>query len=148
MTFAAAPLWHAQAFLAPESLHFLVIDMPAFTAGIVIGGAKAAAGIVFGVAAQPGPQLGVGVLRGGAGGFVALGGAMLPGHAAGEPFADPQHGRSVDNNRQSASTESDQADIGASPTYDGAAVPRSDFVSAWERRSTAIRVWFWRCHPG
>ena len=29
--------------------------------------------------------------------FVALGGAMLPGHAAGEPFAEPQHLLEVTN---------------------------------------------------
>ena len=37
------------------------------------------------------------ILRCGRGGFVALGGAVLPGHAAGEPFADPQHALEVTN---------------------------------------------------
>ena len=29
--------------------------------------------------------------------LVSLGGAVLPGHAAGEPFADPQHALEVTN---------------------------------------------------
>lgn len=97
MAFAAPPLRHPQTFLASEPLHLLVIHMPALTAGIVISGPKPAPRMVFGVTTQPGSQGGVGVLIGRAGGFVALGGAMLPGDAAGEPFADPQHPLQVTN---------------------------------------------------
>ncbi|OOK69694.1 hypothetical protein LAUMK191_02396 [Mycobacterium attenuatum] len=74
-----------------------MIDLPTFSAGIVISGPKPTPRMVFGVAAQPGPQAGIGVLGSLGGGFVALGGPMLPGHAAGEPFADPQHTLEVTN---------------------------------------------------
>jgi hypothetical protein len=37
------------------------------------------------------------VARCGRGTFVALGSAVLPGHPAGEPFADPQHPLDVTN---------------------------------------------------
>ena len=57
----------------------------------MIGGPESTAGMILGVVAKPGPQRRIRVLRGRRGGFVALGGAVLPGHAAGEPFADPQH---------------------------------------------------------
>jgi hypothetical protein len=58
--------------------------------------------MVAGVLTQPIPQCGIRILRGGRGGFVALGGAVLPGHAAGEPLADPQHPLEVTNGRPPA----------------------------------------------
>ena len=91
MAFAAPPLRHPQPFFTPESLDLLVIDMPALTAGIVIGGPKPAARMILGLCAQPGPQDRIGVGRCRRGGLVSLGGAVLPGDAAGEPFTDPQH---------------------------------------------------------
>jgi hypothetical protein len=42
------------------------------------------------------------VLRGICGGFVALGSTVLPGHPAGEPFADPPHALEVTNSCPSA----------------------------------------------
>jgi len=89
--FAAPPLRHPQPFFTPESLDLLVIGMPALTAGIVIGGPKSTARMILGVGAQPAPQGRIGVGRCGRGGLVSLGGAVLPGDSAGEPFTDPQH---------------------------------------------------------
>ena len=102
MAFAASPLRYPQSFFAPKALDLLVIDLPALTAGVVIGGPEPTAGMILGVVAQPVPQRGIRVLRCRRGGFVALGGAVLPGHAAGEPFADPQHPLEVTNGRPPA----------------------------------------------
>ena len=66
-----------------------MIHFPAFTAGIMLGRPEVAAGMLLGVAPQPVRQGGVRVLWCGRNGFVALGDAVLPGDAAGEPFADP-----------------------------------------------------------
>jgi len=79
-----------------------VIDDPALSTGVVVCGPEPPAGMILGVVAQPVPQRGVRVLRCRRGGFVALGGAVLPGHAAGEPFADPQHVLEVTNGRPPA----------------------------------------------
>jgi hypothetical protein len=89
--FSASPLWHPKPFLTPKPLDLLVIDDPAFGAGVMIGGPEPTARMILGVGAQPVPQGGVGIVGGIGGGFVSLGGAVLPGHAAGEPLADPQH---------------------------------------------------------
>ena len=91
MAFAAPPLRHPQSLFAPKPLNLLVIHDPPFRARIVIGGPESTAGMILGVVAKPGPQRRIRVLRGRRGGLVALGGAVLPGHAAGEPLADPQH---------------------------------------------------------
>jgi hypothetical protein len=74
-----------------------VIHLPAFATGIVIRGPKPPPRMVLGVLAQPRPQRGIGILWGRRRRFVALGGAVLPGHAAGEPFTDPQHPLEVTN---------------------------------------------------
>jgi len=79
-----------------------MVDMPAFSTGVVVGRPKPATGMIFGVGAKPFPQSGVGILRCRRRGFVALGGAVLPGHAASEPFADPQHALEVTNGRPPA----------------------------------------------
>jgi hypothetical protein len=42
-----AALWHSKPLFAPKTLHFLVIDCPAFCTGVVIPGPEMA---------QPGPQ--------------------------------------------------------------------------------------------
>ena len=60
VAFAAPPLWHPQPFLTPQPLNLLVIDDPAFPAGIVIGRTEPTARMVLGVGAQPGPQRGIG----------------------------------------------------------------------------------------
>ena len=97
VAFAASALRYPKSLFAPKALDLLVIHLPAFTTGIVIRGPKPPPGMVLGVLAQPHPQSGVGILWGRRRRFVALGGAMLPGHAAGEPFADPQHPLEVAN---------------------------------------------------
>jgi hypothetical protein len=58
--------------------------------------------MVAGVLTQPIPQRGMRIFRSGRDGFVALGGAVLPGHAAGEPLANPQHPLEVTNGRSPA----------------------------------------------
>jgi hypothetical protein len=40
MAFVPAALWHSKPFYAPKALHFLVIDCPAFCAGVAIRGPK------------------------------------------------------------------------------------------------------------
>jgi len=91
VTFTSPPLRHPQPFLTPKPLDLLVIDDPTLAAGVMVGRPKPAAGMVLGVVAQPGPQGGVRVLVGIGAGLVSLSGAVLPGHAASEPLADPQH---------------------------------------------------------
>ena len=80
----------------------LVSDPPAFLASIVIRRSEPAARVALGVATQPGPQRGIGIGARGRNGFVALGGAVLPGHPAGEPLTDPQHPLEVTNGRPPA----------------------------------------------
>ena len=55
MAFAASPLRHPQPFFAPKALDLLVIDDPAFAAGVVIGGPEPAPRMILGVvrAARP-----------------------------------------------------------------------------------------------
>jgi len=60
-------------------------------AGVVVGGPEPSARMVLRVGTQPVPQRGVRIGWCCCGGFVALGGTVLPGDAAGEPFTDPQH---------------------------------------------------------
>ena len=79
-----------------------MIDDPSFTTSIVIRRPEAATRMVLRVLAQPRPQCGIGIRRRGRSRFVALGSAVLPGHAAGEPFADPQHALEVTNSCPSA----------------------------------------------
>ncbi len=74
-----------------------MIDDPAFSAGVMVGRPEPTARMILGLLAQPGPQRGIRVLGSIGRRFVALGGAVLPGHAAGEPFADPQHPLQVTN---------------------------------------------------
>jgi hypothetical protein len=90
VAFVPAALWHSKPFFAPKALYFLVIDCPAFCAGVVIRGPKPPSWMVHGVVAQPGPQRRIRIARGGRDRLVALGGSMLPGDAAGELLADPQ----------------------------------------------------------
>jgi hypothetical protein len=102
VAFAPSPLRHSESFFTPKTLDLFVIDDPTVGAGVVVSGPESTAGMVLGVLAQPRPQRGVGVLWCCRGGFVALGGAMLPGHAAGEPFTDPQHPLEMTNGRPPA----------------------------------------------
>ncbi len=102
MAFAASPLRHPQTFFTPKPLDLLVIHLPAFPAGVVIGRTEPTTRMVLGVLTQPGPQRRIRILRGGRHGFVALSGTVLPGHAAGEPFTDPQHPLEVTNGRPPA----------------------------------------------
>ena len=97
MAFAASPLRQPKSLLAPKALDLLVIDLPAVTTGIVICGPKPPPGMLLRVLAQPRPKRSIGIIRRGRDGLVALSGAVLPGHPAGEPFADPQHPLEVTN---------------------------------------------------
>lgn len=99
MAFAASALRYSKPFFAPKALHLLVIDCPAFSAGVVIRRPEPASWVVLGVLAKPSSQGGVGILRSSPSGCVSLGRAVLPGHAAGKPFADPQHPLEVTNGR-------------------------------------------------
>ena len=83
------------ALLRAKALNLLLIDCPAFGAGVVIGGSKPPPRMILGTGAKPGPQRCIRILGRGRGWFVSLGGALLPGHAAAEPFADPQHALEV-----------------------------------------------------
>src|SRR4029079_7218069 len=97
VAFAASSLRHSQAFLTPKALDLLVIDNPALAAGVMVSGPEPATGMILGVVPEPRPQGGIGILGRGRHGLVALGGAVLPGHPAGEPFADSQHPLEVMN---------------------------------------------------
>jgi hypothetical protein len=99
VAFSASTLRHSQPFFAPKALNLLVIDCPAPGAGVVIGGSEPTSWVVPGVLAEPVPQGRIRIVRGGRDRLVSLGGAVLPGHAAGEPFADPQHALEVTNGR-------------------------------------------------
>jgi hypothetical protein len=100
--FAATALRHAQAFFTPQPLDPLVIHGPAFAAGVVIGRAEPAPGMVSHVLAQPLPQPGVRIARGRADRFSSLRCSVLPGHPAGEPLADLHRGDEVRNGRAPA----------------------------------------------
>ncbi len=63
----------------------------------MIGRPETPAGMMLGVDPQPVPQRGVGIGRRRQDGFVTLSRAVLPGDAAGEPLADPQHPLEVAN---------------------------------------------------
>ena len=102
MTLTLSPLRYPQPFFAPKALDLLVIHMPSFGAGIVVSGPEPAAGMVLGVRTQPLSQRCVRIVGSIGSGFVALGGSVLPGHAAGEPFTDPQHALEVTNGRPPA----------------------------------------------
>jgi hypothetical protein len=102
VAFAASPLRHPQPFFTPKPLDLLVIHVPAVSAGVMIGRPETTTGMVLGVLAQPRPQRRIRVLLSGRDGFVSLSGAVLPGHPAGEPFADPQHPLEVTNGRPPA----------------------------------------------
>ena len=91
VSFSFPPLRCSQPFVAPKPLDLLVIHCPAFGAGVVVGGPEPSARMVLRVGTQPVPQRGVRIGWCCCGGFVALGGTVLPGDAAGEPFTDPQH---------------------------------------------------------
>jgi hypothetical protein len=97
VAFTASPLRHPQPFFPPKALDLLVIHCPAFGTGIVVGRPEPATGLVFGVLAQPLPQRGIRILRRRRGRLMTLGGTVLPGNAAGEPLADPQHTLEVTN---------------------------------------------------
>jgi hypothetical protein len=79
-----------------------VIHDPTFSAGLVVGGPKPAAWMGLGVRTQPVPQRSIRILRRAKDGLVSLGATVLPGHAAGEPFTDPQHPLEVTNGRPPA----------------------------------------------
>jgi hypothetical protein len=83
-------------------LDLLVIHLPAFTAGVVIRRSKPATRMVLGVLPQPSPQCRITIARCRRHGLVSLGGAVLPGDAAGEPFAYPQHPLEMTNGRPPA----------------------------------------------
>ena len=102
MAFAPSALRYSKPFLAPKALHLLVIDCPAFRAGVVIRGSEPTPWVVLGVLAKPVTQRRIRIVRGGRDWLVALGGAVLPGDAAGEPFADPQHALKVTYGRPPA----------------------------------------------
>ena len=90
MVLTPPPLRHTQTHLTLKQLDLLVIHCPALTAGIAISRPQAAPGKLLGVPAQPDPQGGIRILRAGCDRFVALGGAMLPGDAAGNRSLTPK----------------------------------------------------------
>jgi hypothetical protein len=96
------PLRNPQAFFPPKPLNLFVIHMPAFPTCIVIGRPEPSARMVFGVSTQPLSQRGVRIKPRRCRRHVALSGAVLPGHAAGEPLADPQHPLELTNGRAPA----------------------------------------------
>jgi hypothetical protein len=102
VAFTAASLRHPQPFLTPKTLNLLVIDNPSFASGVMVGRPEPATGMVLGVGAQPASQGGIGILWRVRRGHMALGGAVLPGHPAGEPLANPQHPLEVTNGCPSA----------------------------------------------
>src|SRR5277367_2068767 len=102
VTFTSPPLRHPQPFLAPKTLNFLVIDDPTLAAGVMVCRPKPAARMILGVVTQPPPQRSIRILKGVGDGLVSLSSAVLPGHAASEPFADPQHTLEVTNGRPPA----------------------------------------------
>jgi hypothetical protein len=61
--FAAAALRHPEPFVTPQPLHLLVVDRPAFAAGVVVGPTMTPSGVGFGVIPQPLPQPGVRIVR-------------------------------------------------------------------------------------
>ena len=101
-TIAATPLRYPQPFLAPKTLNLLVIDLPALTAGVMIGGTEPTARMRLGVGTQPLPQRRIRISRCRRGCLVSLGCSVLPGHPAGEPFTDPQDPLEVTNGRPPA----------------------------------------------
>jgi hypothetical protein len=96
------PLRHPQPLLAPKTLNLLVIDDPTLAAGVMVCGPKPATGMIPGVVTQPLPQRGIRILGGIGDGLVSLSSAVLLGHAASEPFTDPQHPLKVTNGRPPA----------------------------------------------
>jgi hypothetical protein len=102
VAFASSPLRHPQPFFTPKPLNPLVIDNPALTTCIMVSGPEPATRMSLGVGAQPCPQHRIRILRRRRDRFVALGPAMLPGNAAGEPLADPQHLLEMTNRRPPA----------------------------------------------
>jgi hypothetical protein len=102
VAFPAPPLWDTQPFLAPKTLNPLVIHVPAFAAGIVVGGPKTTARMIAGEGAQPCPRRSIRVSRCRRNGRTPLCGAVLPGHPAGEPLTHPQHPLEVVHGRPPA----------------------------------------------
>ncbi len=71
-------------------------------ADVIVGRTETTTGMVLGVLAQPVPQCAVWALGRRCAGFVTLGSTLLPGDAAGEPFADRQHALEMTNSRPPA----------------------------------------------
>ena len=86
--FAAPALRHPQTFLAPQALHLLVVHGPALAAGVVVGAAESPPRDASSRTPQP-PRSAASGSAGVDARAVALGGAVLPGHPAGEPLTDP-----------------------------------------------------------
>ena len=78
-------------------MDLLVIDDPALSPGVMVSGPKPTPRVILGVVAKPGPQRRIRIIDGGPHRLVSLGRAVLPGHAAGEPFANPQYTLEVTN---------------------------------------------------
>ena len=74
-----------------------MVHDPALTAGVVIRTAEPPPRMGFRISAQPGPHRRVGVSRCRRCRLASLGGAVLPGHRAREPFTDPHHRDEVVN---------------------------------------------------
>ncbi len=66
-------------------------------ADVIVGRTETTTRMVLGVLAQPVPQCAVWALGRRCAGFVTLGSTLLPGDAAGEPFADRQHSLEMTN---------------------------------------------------
>ena len=74
-----------------------MIDDPALSPGVMVSGPKPTPRVILGVVAKPGPQRRIRIIDGGPHRLGSLGRAVLPGHAAGEPFANPQYTLEVTN---------------------------------------------------
>ena len=101
--FASAALRHPPPLFAPEPLDLLVVDIPALATGIVIRGSKPTPWMVFGVLAQPRPQLRVRIGHGGAYRFSSLRCSVLLGHPAGGPLTHTHARHEVVHGRPPAS---------------------------------------------
>src|SRR5699024_8060012 len=86
--FTSTSLRHSESFFAPQTLNFLVIDMPSFSSGIMIRPTVSPSWVVFSVLAQPGAQWLVRISHG----LVVQGSAPCragePGQTACQPLTD------------------------------------------------------------
>jgi hypothetical protein len=118
-----------------------MIDRPALSTSIVVGRSKPAARMILRVSAQPRSQLRIGIRLSGRERFVALGGAVLPGHAASEPLADRQHPLEVTNSHPLAfRAQKFPFASSLSASFSNSASASSRFNVAFSRSSSFTRL--------